>query len=292
MPKRFAFLCAIPLYLGMSVSAQPQDVPPTSPRTLWDHNGSVMYLIANESSREFYYQKPRPGMLEAGAHPDSLLFKGQIDDGQMLGTAYIFNAQCGPVPFEVKGPILDNGGRIVLTGQVPRIGRNCQANGNYTSTLEFRLLKTAEIAQPRPAATETPNVEEPNPGSPSSAVGEPKLPITAQPTQTARTPTTGESNPNVPSSAAGDANLPGNPLPQAPAAAHPPNMQEPKSQVSASAEKMSTTPSAQPSLTTLAPASTQGFMDKSLLAPIIIALNVALPLFSLLFLVVMLKSSA
>jgi hypothetical protein len=89
-----------------------------------------MYLIANGSSREFYYQKPRAGMLEAGAHPDALLFKGQINDGQISGTAYIFNAQCGQVPFEVKGPILDNGGRIMLTGQAPHVGRNCQAYGN------------------------------------------------------------------------------------------------------------------------------------------------------------------
>ena len=37
--------------------------------TLWDHNGSVMYLVANGSSREFYYQKPRPGILEVGDIP-------------------------------------------------------------------------------------------------------------------------------------------------------------------------------------------------------------------------------
>ena len=70
-----------------------------------------MYLIANGSSREFYYQRPRPGMLEAGARPDFLLFRGQINDGQFSGTAYVFNAHCGQVPFDVKGPILDNGAK-------------------------------------------------------------------------------------------------------------------------------------------------------------------------------------
>jgi hypothetical protein len=45
--------------------AQAQTVSPES--TIWDHNGSIMYLVANGSSREFYYQKPRPGMLDAGA---------------------------------------------------------------------------------------------------------------------------------------------------------------------------------------------------------------------------------
>jgi hypothetical protein len=41
------------------------------------------------------------------------------------------------------------------------------------------------------------------------------------------------------------------------------------------------TPSSQLSLTTLAPASPQGFTDKYLFAPIIIALNVALPSFAI-----------
>jgi hypothetical protein len=71
----------------------------------WDHNGSVMYLVKNGSSREFHYQKPRPGMLEAGARPGSLLFRGQFDNGQYFGTAYIFNPHCGQIPFQVKGPV-------------------------------------------------------------------------------------------------------------------------------------------------------------------------------------------
>jgi len=287
IPKRFTFLCVIPIFLSASADAQQQEA-----RSLWDHNGSIMYLVANDSSREFYYQKPRPGMLEAGAHPDDLLFKGQINDGQILGIAYIFNAQCGHVPFPVKGPLLDNGGRIVLTGQAPRVGRNCQSYGQYTSTLEFRLLKTSEVTQLPSATEQTPKVETSTSEAPPSDLGGPKRPDTARPTQPARTPATVASNPNVPSSAAGDANLPGNPLPQAPAAARPPNMQEPKSRASVSAENMSIAPSTQPSVTTFAPASTLGVIDKKLLAPIIIALNAALPLFSLLFLVVVLKSSA
>ena len=128
-----------------SAHAQTQTVPPES--TIWDHNGSVMYLVANGPSREVYYQKPRPGMLDAGAHPGSLLFRGEVDNGQYLGTAYIFNLQCGPIPFEVKGPILDDDKRIVLTGQAPRVDRNCHPYGSYTSNLEFKRLKLTEAAQ-------------------------------------------------------------------------------------------------------------------------------------------------
>jgi hypothetical protein len=192
MQGRLTF-CLIPqLLICTSAFAQSTTPADTAERTFWDHNGSVMYLVANGSSREFYYQKPRPGMLEAGAHPDSLLFRGQIDNGQFSGTAYLFNAHCGQVPFEVKGPVLDNGGRVALTGQAPHVGRNCQASGYYTSTLEFRLLKSTEVEQPpQPSKTaQAPNVEEPKPEVPWSDVGEPKPPgaPSAQPPATARTP--------------------------------------------------------------------------------------------------------
>jgi hypothetical protein len=172
-----AFLCAIPLFSVVSAFAQSPNITSTATgTTLWDHNGSVMYLVENGSSREFYYQKPRPGMLEAGAHPDSLLFRGQLNDGHISGTAFLFNANCGQVPFAVKGNILDNGAKVVLTGQAPHIGRNCQASGEYTSTLEFKLLKTTEMQQP-PATAQTPN-ENSKPELPSTDAGEPRLPDT------------------------------------------------------------------------------------------------------------------
>jgi len=125
-------------------SAQAQTQTETPGRTVWDHNGSVMYLVANGSSREFYYQKPRPGMLDAGARPGSLLFRGQLNSGQYSGTAYFFNPLCGAIPFEVKGPILEDEERIVLTGQAPRVGQNCRTYGSYTSNLEFRRSKSDE----------------------------------------------------------------------------------------------------------------------------------------------------
>jgi hypothetical protein len=140
-------------------SAQAQTQTASREPTVWDHNGSVMYLVANGSSREIYYQKPRPGMLEAGARSGSLLFRGEVNDGQYLGTAYIFNVHCGPVPFEVKGTIL-NDERIVLTGQAPRVGQNCRTYGSYTSNLEFRRSKLNEAAQTQEplAAAQLPSI--------------------------------------------------------------------------------------------------------------------------------------
>jgi hypothetical protein len=153
---RASFIVAAAIVLGAIAAVAPQCVctsaqaqaQTASPEpTIWDHNGSVMYMVANGSLREFYYQKPRPGMLDAGAHPGSLLFRGHANDGKYLGTAYGFNPHCGPIPFEVKGPILDDDERIVLTGQAPRVGRKCRSYASYTSNLEFRRLEPNEAAQ-------------------------------------------------------------------------------------------------------------------------------------------------
>ena len=132
---------------GAVASAQAQTQTASAEPTIWDHNGSVVYLVANGQSREFHYQKPRAGMLDVGARPGSLLFRGEIDNGQYSGTAYIFSPHCGQIPFQVKGPISDNDERIILTGQAPRLGRNCRANESYTSNLEFRRLKPNDGAQ-------------------------------------------------------------------------------------------------------------------------------------------------
>jgi hypothetical protein len=194
-------------------SAQAQTQTASSEPTVWDHNGSVMYLVANGSSREIYYQKPRSGMLEAGARPGSLLFRGEVNNGQYLGTAYIFNPHCGPIPYEVKGPIFDDE-RIVLTGQAPRVGQNCHTYGSYTSNLEFRRSNSNELAQsqePLPAA-QVPGVGEPKAEPPSqNGVEVPSAP-TAQPF--VKNSSAGVADPEVPSTPAAQASVT-NELPRA-----------------------------------------------------------------------------
>jgi hypothetical protein len=173
---------------GAMASAQAQTQTASAEPTIWDHNGSVMYLIANGQSREFHYQKPRAGMLQVGAHSGSLLFRGEIDNGQYSGTAYIFSPHCGQIPYQVKGPISNNDERIILTGQAPRLGRNCRANESYTSNLEFRRLKTndgAQSQQPSTAVTAS-HVEESKREVPSMAGGELASAPTAQPPGTSQ----------------------------------------------------------------------------------------------------------
>ena len=168
---------------GAVASAQAQTQIASTEPTIWDHNGSEMYLVANGQSREFHYQRPRAGMLEVGARPGSLLFRGEIDNGQYSGTAYIFSPHCGQIPFQVKGPISDNDERIMLTGQAPRIGRNCRANESYTTNLELRRLKPNDGAQTQEqfTAVPAPRVGESKPEVPSTAGGELASAPTAQP---------------------------------------------------------------------------------------------------------------
>jgi hypothetical protein len=112
--------------------------------SLWDHNGSTVYLMADGATREFHYNVPRPGMVQAGARSGSLLFIGRSTNGRYVGTAYIFNSQCGQFPYQVSGPILDNYQRVVLKGQAPRVDANCNILEYFADTLEFSLLKSGK----------------------------------------------------------------------------------------------------------------------------------------------------
>jgi len=170
-------------FVAAGASAQAQTQTASAEPTIWDHNGSVMYLVANGQSREFHYQKPRAGMLDVGARPGSLLVRGEIDNGQYSGTAYIFSPHCGQIPFQVKGPIGDNDERIILTGQAPRLGRDCRANESHMSNLEFRRLKSNDGAQSQDQSTAVtaPRLEESKREVPSTAGAELASAPTAQP---------------------------------------------------------------------------------------------------------------
>jgi hypothetical protein len=93
-----ALLLAISTQFGMqagTVNAQETGAL----TTLWDHNGSVVYLLKNGDNRELHYLEPRARMLQAGAQPGSLLFKGRSIKSRYVGTAYVFNQRCGQTPY-------------------------------------------------------------------------------------------------------------------------------------------------------------------------------------------------
>jgi hypothetical protein len=138
MPKWLAWSGAL-LVVSTSAFAQPKATPAPPEPSLWDHNGSVVSLIAQGSAREFHYKEPRPGVLETGARPGSLLFRGKVVNGQYAGAAFMFDRRCGQISYAVSGPILDNDQLVVLTGEAPLLGAKCRVQGYFTEVLEFRL---------------------------------------------------------------------------------------------------------------------------------------------------------
>jgi S1-C subfamily serine protease len=113
--------------------------------TLWHHNGSVLYLVARGTLREFHYKEPRSGLLEEGVRPGTLLFRGESKNHQYVGTAYIFNSRCGALPYQVSGPILDHDERVLLTGRAPEVGPDCWIISYFDDVLEFRLIKQQQV---------------------------------------------------------------------------------------------------------------------------------------------------
>jgi hypothetical protein len=122
--------------------------PAASALTLWYHNGSTVYLAADGSSRVFYYANPRPGMLEYGARPGSVLFEGHSTEGHYDGIAYVFRGHCGQFPYYVSGPILDNYRRVILYGLAPRVDAYCHIHGYFEDRLEFTYLEKLEEGSP------------------------------------------------------------------------------------------------------------------------------------------------
>jgi hypothetical protein len=144
------------LVVSTSAFAQPKGTPAPPEPSLWDHNGSVVSLIAQGSAREFHYKEPRPGILETRARPGSLLFRGKVMNGQYTGAAFMFDRRCGQVSYAVSGPILDNDQRVVLTGEAPLFRAKCRVQGYFTEVLEFRLKNANWSARATASGSERP----------------------------------------------------------------------------------------------------------------------------------------
>lgn len=133
----------------------------------WNHNGSKTKLVAEGSSRKFYYTDPRPEIVDAGAKSGSLLFEGKSINGQYIGRAYIFTRRCGKAAYRVSGPILDDYRRVELQGQKPRVDNNCRVIGTVPDLLIFQLVEPSIVAAPPP----TPFVPETTPAPMPPVVG-------------------------------------------------------------------------------------------------------------------------
>ena len=112
---------------------------PKAIRNAWDHNGSFVILRANpnDPKREFYYENPRKSLLPLGVKKGTLLFSGKRKGNEYLGTAYVFNKQCGALLYQVHGPVSQDQRLVTLYGQAPRVDSNCRVIGFFDDTLIF-----------------------------------------------------------------------------------------------------------------------------------------------------------
>jgi hypothetical protein len=112
--------------------------------SVWDLNGSNMYLSANGARREFRYHIVRPGLEEAGVQPGTLWFQGTRNGDQYVGTAYVFSKTCGALPYAVTGSVSADGQTITISGSAPFVGEDgCVIEGYRPTSDELHLVQSA-----------------------------------------------------------------------------------------------------------------------------------------------------
>jgi hypothetical protein len=116
--------------------------------SIWDLNGSEMYLSANGAQRQFHYHTVRPGLHEAGVQPGTLWFQGTRNGDQYSGTAYVFTKTCGGLPYPVTGTVSPDGQTITIHGSAPIVtGDSCAVADHRDTSDALHLTQQATIAQ-------------------------------------------------------------------------------------------------------------------------------------------------
>ena len=108
----------------------------------WNHNGSVMRLVAQGNQRWFYYENPRAAIRAQGVTRGTLLFNGWKNGNSYSGTARVFSKFCpgAPLEYQVDGPVAPNQLKVTVYGSRP-VMNQCNPTGQYTTdTLVFTYM--------------------------------------------------------------------------------------------------------------------------------------------------------
>lgn len=112
--------------------------------SFWDHNGSLMRLVANGNERAFIYEVPSQRMLNTGVRRGMVLFDGYMSGNKYFGTSRVFSKNCDyNLAYKVNGNVY-SGPKVVLTGSHSEYKTNnnkCEPTGRLiTDKLVFKYL--------------------------------------------------------------------------------------------------------------------------------------------------------
>ncbi len=116
-------------------------------RSYWDHNNSLMYLVADGAVRRFRYENPRREISDRGVRQGTLLFDGVKQGNYYVGQARRFRAGCPAISYPVSGPISDDSRTVTLYGKFRRLDEYCRQVGDLVDdVLMFRFNELASGA--------------------------------------------------------------------------------------------------------------------------------------------------
>ena len=143
-------LMALAIYSCESARAQSKPSANTSNALApqWNHNGSVVSLVASGKKQRLLYDAPRIGLLDAGVKPGTLLFEGQRSGKTWTGTAYQFYRTCKSRGFQVSGDASEDLRQITLKGKAPLLDANCNVTGSRDDVLIFTASQAAPSKPP------------------------------------------------------------------------------------------------------------------------------------------------
>ena len=149
---RFLVLLAAPFVFGESdnaLAASRRATPVATQQSTWNHNGSVVSLVARGEKQRIVYQTPRVGLIDAGVKPGMVLFEGHRKQLSFSGTAYMFYRTCKPQSYAVTGDINESASQITLKGKAPLLDVNCTNTGSRDDLLIFTAIQPTPGEPPK-----------------------------------------------------------------------------------------------------------------------------------------------
>ena len=95
---------------------------PLHAQDFWLHNGSVVALESDGTTRKIRYWQPRSGLPVA---PETILFDGHASGSRYFGKAYVFSSSCGAIAYDVSGGVDVARRSIILSGRAPVVDAGC-----------------------------------------------------------------------------------------------------------------------------------------------------------------------